>query len=164
MQTHQALEAELSALAELRSLAGLVQAGLLALHDAGVAGEEAFALQHRPQLRVRLDERTGDAVTDSAGLAARPTAVHADSHVVRALDAGDAQRRHHLRTMGQAREVVVEVPAVEPGRPVAGAQDHARDRRLALAGSAIRREVAHDFASSFNGSGACASCGCSGPA
>src|SRR5690349_1478687 len=159
MQTRQALKAELSALTELRRLAGLVQAGLLALHDAGVAGEEAFALQHGPQVRVRLDERAGDSVADSAGLAARPAAVHAHAQVVRALDAGDAQRRHHLRTVGHPREVVLEVPAVEPGRPVAGAQDHARDRGLALAGAAIGGEVAH-----ASGSGLWASCGCSGPA
>src|SRR5581483_8022521 len=40
------------ALAELRRFAGLVQAGLLALDDPRVAGEEALALQHGAQLRV----------------------------------------------------------------------------------------------------------------
>ena len=38
-------------LRELWRLAGLVEAGLLALDDAGVAGEEALALERHPQLR-----------------------------------------------------------------------------------------------------------------
>ena len=41
------------ALAELRRLARLVQAGLLALHDARVAREEASPLQRDPELGVR---------------------------------------------------------------------------------------------------------------
>src|SRR4051794_16490865 len=149
-------------LRELRGLASLVQAGLLTLDDAGVAGEEAFALQHRAQLRVRLHERAGDAVADGARLAARAAAVHANANVIGALDAGHAERRQHLRAMSQAREVVIQRPAVEPGRPVAGPKDHARDRGLALAGAAVRCEVAH-LGSTSNTSGFCAECGCSGP-
>src|SRR3712207_6923724 len=37
-----------SALAVLRSLAGLLQTGLLALDDAGVAGQQAGLLERRP--------------------------------------------------------------------------------------------------------------------
>src|SRR5690349_18455627 len=57
------------ALAELRRLTRLVQAGLLALDLACVAREEALALQRHAQLRVRLDESAGDAVADGTGLA-----------------------------------------------------------------------------------------------
>src|SRR5712691_9606980 len=71
-KTREALKAELSALAELRCLAGLVQAGLLALDDPRVAGEEAFPLQDGAQLWVGLDERAGDPVADGVGLTARP--------------------------------------------------------------------------------------------
>src|SRR6476660_4285353 len=46
-------------LAELRSLAGFVQAGFLALDDACVAREEAGALQRHAKLGVDLDERAG---------------------------------------------------------------------------------------------------------
>src|SRR5437660_2066599 len=69
------------ALAELRRLARLVQAGLLALHHARVAREEAGALQRHAKLGVDLDERAGDAVAHRAGLAGRPAAVHADAQV-----------------------------------------------------------------------------------
>ena len=55
-----------------------------------------------------LDQRTGDAVADRAGLAARAAAVDADAEVVRALDSGDAERRHHLCAVRHAREVVLE--------------------------------------------------------
>ena len=59
------------ALGPLRGLAGLLQAGLLALDHAGVAGEEALALERHAQLGVGLDERAGDAVPRGAGLSAR---------------------------------------------------------------------------------------------
>ena len=81
------------ALRELGRFARFVQAGLLALDLARVAREEALALQRDAQVRVGLDERAGDAVADGAGLAGRPAAVDADAEVVRALDAGDLQRR-----------------------------------------------------------------------
>ena len=58
------------ALGELRRLARLVEAGLLALDLACVAREEALALQRDAQLRIGLDERPGDAVANRAGLAA----------------------------------------------------------------------------------------------
>src|SRR4051794_30150281 len=55
-------------LAELRRLAGLVEAGLLALDLARVARQEARALQGHAELRVHLDERARDAVANGACL------------------------------------------------------------------------------------------------
>src|SRR4029450_632109 len=52
------------ALRELRRFARLVQAGLLALDDPCVAGQEACPLQRHAKLRVGLDERPCDAVAD----------------------------------------------------------------------------------------------------
>src|SRR5260221_8795947 len=57
------------ALRELRGLACLVQAGLLALDLARIARQEAFPFEGNPQLRIRLDEGPGDAVANRAGLA-----------------------------------------------------------------------------------------------
>src|SRR5215216_6254687 len=71
------------ALGELRRLAGLVQAGFLALDDPRVARQEARPLQRHAQLRVGLDERPRDAVADGTRLAARPAAVHAHAEVKR---------------------------------------------------------------------------------
>src|SRR5438093_13513224 len=80
-------------LAELRRLAGLVQAGLLALHDARVAREEAGALQGHTELGVELDERAGDPVPHRSGLAARTAAVYAHANVIAAFELGYFQRR-----------------------------------------------------------------------
>src|SRR5436190_14729645 len=124
-------------LAELRCLACLVEAGLLALDDAGVAGEEPCALEGCAELRIDLDERTGDAVPHRAGLARRAAAVQAHAKVVLALETGDLERSRRQHPVHHAREVVLDCLAVDPRRAAAGAQDHARDGGLALAGAEI---------------------------
>src|SRR5258705_1533668 len=111
---------ETLALRELRGLACLVQAGLLALHLARVARQEPFALQRHAQLGVRLDERAGDAVANGPGLAGQPAAVHADTQVVLALEPRHLERRRRDRAPDVAREILVERPAVDPRRTVAG--------------------------------------------
>src|SRR3954468_9334327 len=80
-------------LAELGRLARLVQAGLLALHDACVTRQEAGALQRHAKLGVDFDERTGDPVAHRACLARRAAAMEADTQVVLALEPGRLQRR-----------------------------------------------------------------------
>src|SRR5205823_2673570 len=97
-----------STLGELRSLAGLVQAGLLALDDPGVAGEEAGALHRDAQLGVGLDERAGDSVPDRTRLAARPAAVHAHPKVERPLNPGDPQRRQRQLAVRRTGEVLLD--------------------------------------------------------
>ena len=65
-----------SALGVLGGAAGLVQTGLLALHDARVASEETGLLQGGAVgLTVDLVERAGDAQAQGAGLAGDATAV-----------------------------------------------------------------------------------------
>src|SRR6266498_3912073 len=107
------------ALRELRRLARLVQAGLLALDDPGVPREEAGSLERDAELRVGFDEGAGDAVANGACLAARPASVDADAEVERALDADHLERRQHLLAVGGTREVLLDRAPVEPGRPVA---------------------------------------------
>src|SRR4051794_38320470 len=145
-------------LAELRRLARLVQPGLLALDDAGVAREKACTLERYAQLGIGLDERAGDAVANSARLAARPTAVDAHANVVGPLDPCDLQRRQRDRPVRLPREIILDRPAVEPRRPVARSQDDAGDRSLPLAGAAVLGDRAHRF-SHFSGFGACGPCG-----
>src|SRR5262245_31919172 len=149
------------ALAELRSLARLVQAGLLALDDAGVARQEALTLQRDAHLGIGLDERACDAVPDRAGLARLAAAVHADAQVVRRRGLGHLERcENHLLVHG-AREVVRERATVDPRLPVARPQDHPRDGRLPLPGAEVLRDLAHGSSSGF---GAWAAWGWSGPA
>src|SRR5215218_1911208 len=153
-----------SALGELRSLAGLVQPGLLALHDARVAGEEAGALQRHAQLGIHVDEGARDPVPHRTGLPARAAAVHANADVVPPLEARDRERSERRLAVDRARKVLLDRAPVEPGRPVTGAQDHTGNGRLALAGPLVLRDLAHPSSSTGSGFGVCASCGCSGPA
>src|SRR5215213_1799137 len=142
-------------LAELRGLAGLVEAGLLALDLAGVAGEEALPLERHAQLGVDLDERARDTVPDGSGLAARAAAVDADAEVVLAVEAGGLQRGHRERPVQQTREVLLDRAAVDPRLPVAGAEDDARDRCLALACAEVLGGRGHQALVS-SGLGSCA--------
>src|SRR5258706_7625356 len=130
------------ALRELRGLAGLVEPGFLALDLAGVAREVTLALQRDPELRIGLDEGAGDAVAHRAGLPGEPASVHAHAEVVLAFETGGLQRRDGDRLPDRAREVLLDRPAVDPGGPVAGTEDDARDRGLALAGTTVLGDLA----------------------
>ena len=77
-------------LRELRPLAGLLQAGLLALDLARVAGEEALALERDARFGIGLDERPGDPVTQRAGLAGDAAAVQPGAEIEPSLEPGDA--------------------------------------------------------------------------
>src|SRR5829696_3015823 len=108
-----ALPADPSALAVLGSLAGLLEAVLLALDLAGVAGEEATLLQLRPQLDVEVDQGPGDGVAQGAGLAGDPAAVEVGEHVVALEGVGDPQRLGDEPAVGRVGEVVLEGAAIE---------------------------------------------------
>src|SRR6188472_4445871 len=83
----------------LRELRRLAQAGLLALDDAGVAREEALALERHAHLRIGLDERARDAVPDCTRLAGRATAGDAYAEVICRRGLGHLERRHHHLAM-----------------------------------------------------------------
>src|SRR5258705_13788290 len=125
------------ALGELRRLARLVQAGLLALDDASVTREEALALERDAYLRIRLDERARDTVPDRSGLPRGATARHANAQVVGRRGFGNLERRENHLAMESAREILVERAAVDPCLAVARSQDHAGDRCLPLARSEV---------------------------
>src|SRR3954452_23393694 len=69
------------ALAELRTLARLLQAGLLALLDARVAREEAAALELAAQVGIGLKKATVDGLTQATRLRGHAAAVHAGDDV-----------------------------------------------------------------------------------
>src|SRR3954454_21343394 len=123
-----------SALAELRPLAGLLQTGLAALLDPGVAGEEAAPLEVAAELGVDLGQRAGNAVADRPGLAADAAAVDADADVDVALVAGDHERLLDDRLVQGPREELLEVTLVDFDLAVAGQDGDAGDRALAFAG------------------------------
>src|SRR4051794_12619004 len=127
------------ALGELRPLAGLLEAGLLALLDARVARQEAAALELAAQVRIGVEQRAADAVAQRARLRGDAAALHAghDVHAVRVADR--LERLADVALKGRAREEDVERAAVDRVPAGARQEDHAGDRRLALAGSAIAR-------------------------
>src|SRR5919201_3704525 len=126
-----------SALAELRALARLLQAGLLALLDARVAREEAAPLELAAEVGIGLEQRAADAVAQGAGLGGDPAAVHARDDVHARLVADRLERLADVALQGRAREERLEAAAVDDVRAVAWLEDHARDGGLALAGRAV---------------------------
>src|SRR4051794_17377908 len=125
------------ALGELRPLAGLLEAGLLALLDARVARQEAAALELAAQVWVGLEQRAADPVAQRAGLGGDAAALHAghDVHAVRVADR--LERLADVALERRAREEDVERAAVDGVRARARQQNHAGDGRLALAGRAV---------------------------
>src|SRR3954451_17880301 len=126
-------------LAELRALARLLQAGLLAFLRPGVAGEEASALELAAQVGIGLEQRARDAVAQRAGLGGHAAAVHAGDDVHAVLVADGLERLADRALEGGAWEVRVEGLAVDRVRAVARLEGHSGDRRLALAGGAVGR-------------------------
>src|SRR4051794_3926182 len=125
------------ALGELRPLAGLLQAGLLALLGARVAGEEAAPLELAAQVGVGDDQGARDAVAQRAGLRGDAAAVHPGDDVHAVVVAHGLQRLADVALQRGAREEVVHRLAVDRVGAVARLEDHAGDRRLALAGGGV---------------------------
>src|SRR3954464_1272245 len=80
------------ALRELEASAGFLLAVLFPLDDTRVAGEEALALQRRPQIRLVIGERLGEAVTHRPRLAGEPAAGDRDGEIVLPMALRDCER------------------------------------------------------------------------
>src|SRR3712207_1267803 len=125
------------ALGELRPLACLLEPCLLTFLHARVAREVAAPLELAAQRRIGLDERARDAVPQRDGLRRHAAAVDARDDVQARVVARGLERLLGDALELDAREVLVEVAAVDAERALARAEDHARDGALALAGGAI---------------------------
>src|SRR5690606_5681208 len=131
-------------LGELRGAAGLVQADLLALDLAGIAGHQPGLAQLGLQGLVVLDQRTGDAQANRAGLAGGATALDRDLDVELVGRLGQLQRLAHDHARGLAAEEVLDRAIVDGDVAAALAQENARGGRLATAGAVILSGC-HDF-------------------
>src|SRR4051794_1321283 len=120
--------AAVSALRELRLLAGLLKPGLAALLDPSVAGQHAAALELRAQRRIDLGERLGDSVPHGRRLAGDPATVDADPDVNVVLITGLGEGLLGDRLQIGPREVVLELAPVDLDAPASGPQDHASHR------------------------------------
>jgi hypothetical protein len=123
-----------SALGELEAAARLALAVLLALDDAGVAGQETGGLQRGAQRRIVERQRLGDAVLDRAGLARQPAALDGRLDVELAGDIGHGEGLgdHHLQH--GPGEILRHFLAVDAHLAGAGLDPDAGDGVLALAG------------------------------
>src|SRR4051812_17802117 len=97
-----------SALRVLRALASLVASVLLALDLARVACDEARLLQHRPELGMRQDQRTRDAVTNGGRLGSHAPASHVHRQIVLTPRIGELEWLVHDHPRGLATEVVLQ--------------------------------------------------------
>src|SRR6266508_3423500 len=163
------------ALGVLGRLAGLLQPVLLALHLAGVAGQEAPLLQLRPQLLVEVDQGAGDAVAQRAGLPGDPAAVEVGHDVVALERVGDPQRLGHQPAVGRVGELVLERAVIQLERAGPLEQPYPDDGLLAASGAAGQQGWSSQQVSSYpsclaaasrprsSGRGSCAACGWVGP-
>src|SRR4051794_30261859 len=124
-----------SALAVLRRLAGLLQAGLLALDDAGVTSQQTGLLQRRA-VRVEVDgvQRSGHAQAQGAGLTGDPTTVDAGDHVEATHQVGGDERLVDDLLVQLVRKVAVQLPTVDGPLTGAGNETDPCDGLLATAG------------------------------
>src|SRR6266508_2779896 len=127
------------ALAELRTLARLLQAGLLALLDARVAREEAAALELAAQVGVGLQKGAADVVAQNTRLRGHAAAVHARDDVHARLVAHGLEGLPDVALQWRAREELHERAPVDRVGARAGLEDHAGDGGLSLAGRAVAR-------------------------
>src|SRR5206468_7759059 len=115
----------------------LLQARLLPLDLARVAGQETGLLEVDAQRFVRLQQRPRDAVAQRAGLAGDAAAVDPCPHVEAGLRAAHLQRRGCDRPQRGAWEVLRQRLAVDGDLTGSGDEHDARDRGLALARSTV---------------------------
>src|SRR5579872_2832016 len=108
------------ALGELRALARLLQAGLLALLGARVAREKAPALQLAAEVRVGLEQRARDAVAQRPGLGRDAAAVQSRDDVHALVVANGLERLADVALQGEAREVLLERAPVDEVGAAAG--------------------------------------------
>src|SRR5690625_3914308 len=150
------------ALGELGRAAGAVQAHLLALDLARIAGDEPGLAQFGLQRLVVIHQRAGDAQADGTGLAGGAAADrgHGDVELVGVL--GQFQRLAHDHARGLAAEELVQRTPVDVDVAAALAQEYAGDGGFATAGAVILLRGRHDQISRT--CGCWAACGWSGPA
>ena len=122
-----------SALGELGRATGSLQAVLLALLHARIAGEVAGLLDGGLVLFVCLDQRAGDAVTDRARLAGEAAALAVDEHVILAQGVGQNQRLTNDGLEGFVAEILLEVALIDDDIALAGNETNASDRLFSSA-------------------------------
>src|SRR6202034_356129 len=120
---------------ELETLARTRLAVFFAFTGARIARQQTFRFQRRAEVRIKLDQRAGEAVADSIRLAVRAATGDIDAHVKFFHGTRDRQRHRGDGTLGFEREIVFKGAAVDGDLAVAGRDAHAGDRGFAASGS-----------------------------
>src|SRR5215469_11153238 len=107
-----------SALGVLRSLAGLLQPGLLAFLYPGVPGQETGPLEARAVLRIHEGQRPGDPEPQRSRLPGDTAAGDPGDHVERLVGAQRHERLADQLLVHLVREVLVQCPVVD--QPLSG--------------------------------------------
>src|SRR5438128_2133278 len=121
-------------LAELEAAARLGAAVFLALDDARVAGQEAFALDGRTKRGLVAGQSGRDAVADSARLARQAAALDRRLDVILALAIGHVEHLVDDQAKRRTREIGFLLAAVDHDLARARLEPDARDGVLAAAG------------------------------
>src|SRR6266542_2079222 len=153
-----ALNPRKSSLGVLLAPPRLVQADLLSLDLASVAGDQSGLAQKRLERGIELYERASQTVAHGSRLPEFPPARYVDHDVELAQLVGQYERLTHDHLPRLAREILVRRTVVHDEIALAGLDEHARDGTLAPAGSVV---VLPDHASTSSVLGCCAACGCS---
>src|SRR6476620_2435302 len=122
------------ALRELERLARLRPAVLLALHGAGVAGQEAALLQYAAQSRLEVRQSLRDAVTHGTRLARQTAAGDRADDVVLAGARGCNQRLLDQHAQHRSGEIGLDLTGVDDDLAGTRLDPDAGNRILALAG------------------------------
>src|SRR5580658_186668 len=121
----------------LRTATRFATADLLALDLARIARDEPGIAQWLAQRLIVLEQGTGDAVADRAGLTGDATAIDRDVNVEPAHELYRLERLTHDHAPGLAAEEGVERALVDGDLAAAGLQIDARGGRLAPAGAVV---------------------------
>src|SRR6266704_6829370 len=141
-----ALNSRKSSLGVLLAPPRLVQADLLSLDLASIAGDQSGLAQKRLERGIELYERASQTVALGSRLPEFPPARYVDHDVELAQLVGQYERLTHDHLPRLAREIFVRRTVVHDEIALAGLDEHARDGTHAPASSVL---------------GCCAACGCS---
>ena len=136
-------------LGELGCATCSLEAVLLALLHARIAGQIAGLLDDRLVVLVRLHEGAGDAMTDGAGLAGEAAALAVDDDVELAGGFGQVQGLTDDHLQGLIAEVLVQGALVDDDVTLAGDQTNASDRLFSSANGMEANSVSHFSSSSL---------------
>ena len=100
-------------LGELRSATSGLQTVLLSFLHSGVTGQETGGLQRSTELGVDGQQGTGDAVTDSAGLAGNAAAADGNDNIDLVDQLSGDQGLTNDQLQGLQTEVIIDVAAID---------------------------------------------------